>query len=424
MRTAVIFLLMLNFLNFFGRAQELYNSCGSAMEICPNQTYSVNNINANSTSCVNCEDDFNFCFTSQNSIWFTFTTNAVGGNIQIDFSNLTFETNPGQDSELQAALIEAGSACDASTYTQLGSCHFNETGNFTLNSGLLNPNTTYYIVVDGDNNGAGISMAAECTFDLIISGPGADRPLPTASILTASNTVCLNENVVFTCDLTDCSDTSEFRWYINGAMAATTTDAVFQTSNLQDGDIVSVETNCYSNCPVTVQDVSMPMSVFTVNVNAGVDVWVNAGTTFNLNGSTTAPVYYWSPSFAVSNPNILNPTVTPMETTTYALTAEENGCVRTDYIIATINEELEIPNTFSPNGDNTNDTWVIEGLEAYPDNLMSIYTRWGQKVFETSSYSEIKAWDGGEHQEGVYYYVLDLNNGSGEKRSGTITLIR
>jgi gliding motility-associated-like protein len=428
MRIAVIFLLMSCVSVFTAPAQEVYNGCNKALEICPNASYSLNNLGATTFACVNCEDDFNFCFSPENTIWCSFTTNATGGAVQIDFTNLVFETNPGQDNELQATIIEAGVPCDASSYIQIGNCLSNEAGNFSLNAPALDPNSTYYLVIDGDNNGAGITSAAECTFDLVLSGAGIDRPVPVATITASNLSACLNEVVSFVCNLTDCPDTSNFLWYVNGVLSATTTDAVFQTSELVDGDIVSVETDCYTLCPATVQATSQVIGVYTVAVDAGNDVTVAPETTFFLNGTTTAPVFYWGPTNLVSIPNILNPSVTPAEETTYSFTVEENGCILTDYVTAFMISSIEIPNTFSPNGDNINDNWVIKGIELYPNNLVSIFTRWGQKIYQTSSYSSNKRWDGtsnsGDAIEGVYYYVIDLNDGSDVVLKGTLTVLR
>lgn len=424
MRQGVIFLLMAVFPAIYSLGQEPYNVCQNALELCPGVTANVNNLGANKTFCVNCEDDFAFCFTPDNTIWFQFTTNTAGGAVQIDFSNLVFEASAGQDVELQAALIEATTPCAANTYTQIGTCHSNETANFSLTAAGLLPQTTYYLVVDGDNNGAGITSPAECTFDLLISGAGVDRTSPASSISSDAPVSCLNDVVTYTCQLTDCPDTSAFSWYINGALAATTTDPYFLTSALQDGDVVSVSNTCYSSCPVTVQSTAAAASVTTISVDAGADLTVPSGTVIQLHGSTSAGTYSWSPPFAVSDPNVLSPFTTPTETTTYALTAEQNGCILTDYVTITIEEELEIPNTFSPNGDNINDTWEIDGLEAYPDNLMTIYTRWGQRVYQTTAYSKVKMWDGENHREGVYYYILELNDENNTQYRGTITLIR
>jgi len=424
MRNTVIFSLMALLCEFYGYSQEFYNVCQSALEICPGNNISVNNIDANITGCVNCEDDFNFCFAPDNSIWFQFTTNAAGGDVQIDFSNLVFEVNPGQDNELQAALLEATTPCAANTYTPIGSCHFNETGNFSLNAAGLLPGTTYYVVVDGDNNGAGITDPAECTFDLQLSGTAVDRTVPTSAVSTTTPIACENDIVTYTVELTDCPDTSNFSWFVDGTLAATTTEPFFQATNLPDGAVVSVSNTCYAICPITVQSTAAAIVIQSVQVDAGSDATVPVGATVQLNGSTNGTSYNWSPPFLLSDPGALNPFATVTETTVFALTVELNGCTNTDYVTISVDEILDIPNTFSPNGDNVNDSWEIEGLELYPDNQMAIYTRWGQQVFLTSGYSKTKMWDGENHREGVYYYVLDLNDESGTQYKGTVTLIR
>lgn len=424
MRFVVIFLLMALFSANYGSAQEPYSVCQNALELCPGTTFSVNNLNANITGCVNCEDDFNYCFAPDNTIWFEFTTNAVGGAIQIDFTNLVFEVNPGQDNELQAVLVEATTPCAANTYTQIGSCHFNETGNFALTAAGLLPNTTYFLIVDGDNNGAGITDPAECTFDLEISGAAVDRTPPTSNVSSSTAIACENDIITFTTTLTDCPDTSNFSWFVNGTLVASTTSSTFQTSGLSNGDVVSVSNTCYSVCPITVQSTAPAITIQSVQVDAGNDLTVSTGATIQLNGTTNATSHVWSPPFLVSDTSALNPYVTIEETTTFALTATENGCSSTDYVTISVEELLTIPNTFSPNGDDINDSWEIDGLELYPDNQMSIFTRWGQKVFQTTAYSKTKMWDGKNHAEGVYYYVLDLNDESGTQYKGTITLIR
>jgi gliding motility-associated-like protein len=74
---------------------------------------------------------------------------------------------------------------------------------------------------------------------------------------------------------------------------------------------------------------------------------------------------------------------------------------------------IEVPEGFSPNADNTNDTWVIPGIEEFPDNTLVIFNRWGVKVFEAAPYNN--TWDGtttentlGGNQlpDGTYFYVL------------------
>jgi gliding motility-associated-like protein len=72
------------------------------------------------------------------------------------------------------------------------------------------------------------------------------------------------------------------------------------------------------------------------------------------------------------------------------------------------NENITVPNGFTPNNDNINDLWVIDGIEKYPDNSVIVYNRWGKKIYETKNYSN--TWDGDDNPSGAYYYIIQLDN--------------
>lgn len=88
---------------------------------------------------------------------------------------------------------------------------------------------------------------------------------------------------------------------------------------------------------------------------------------------------------------------------------------------ALICKDLVIHNAFSPNGDEKNDYFKIDGLtECSNNNLIEIYNRWGVKVFETSNYGSngnfFKGYSDGRATvsksellpSGVYFYVLKI----------------
>ena len=83
-----------------------------------------------------------------------------------------------------------------------------------------------------------------------------------------------------------------------------------------------------------------------------------------------------------------------------------------------------IPGGISPNGDGTNDFWDIQGLENYPDATVTVFNRWGQQVFYSTS--KMFTWDGTSNGQECptadYYYIIEL--GDGEKFNGVVTLKR
>jgi gliding motility-associated-like protein len=74
-----------------------------------------------------------------------------------------------------------------------------------------------------------------------------------------------------------------------------------------------------------------------------------------------------------------------------------------------------VPDAFTPNGNNYNDTWVIPGLEGYNTKEMIVYSRYGTMVHYSSQYNN--DWDGTLMNtgtpvpDGTYYYILNLDGG-------------
>jgi gliding motility-associated-like protein len=428
MRNSVNILLIFLIGVFSALGQPSNDGCSNPLLLCPNQPLNSSNVNATATVCPDCEDDFTFCFSGSNSVWFSFTTNTTGGNVTIDFSNLLFQIQPGRGSELQACIVEAIVPCDAATYSLVGNCVNNATGNFSLNATGLPPNTQYYVIVNGARNG-GATLPAEASFTLTGSGSGFDRLPAAVTIGGPTGTICPSTISSFTAYLSNCQDTSDFYWEINDTLRAITQTSLWQTSTIKEGDVVRVTCSCFAACPDTITITYGPISVDNLFVNAGMDVTIESGQSIVLQGISNGSSIIWTPPTGLSSPNSLTTIASPQTTTTYALTALSATCSLIDQLTVYVSDNLEIPGSFSPNGDGTNDTWVIQGIAFYPDAQVQIYDRWGQTIAEISGYSQEKAWDGTNNgkpvSDGVYFYSLNLS-GSGEDKiiKGSITLIR
>jgi gliding motility-associated-like protein len=79
---------------------------------------------------------------------------------------------------------------------------------------------------------------------------------------------------------------------------------------------------------------------------------------------------------------------------------------------------LIIPEIFTVNGDGVNETFVIKGIENFPDNELIVFNRWGNIVYNKEGYDN--SWEGWSNVQGVignmklpsgtYFYVLEYGN--------------
>ncbi|MBO9204485.1 MULTISPECIES: Kelch repeat-containing protein [Niastella] len=111
---------------------------------------------------------------------------------------------------------------------------------------------------------------------------------------------------------------------------------------------------------------------------------------------------------------------------TYAVNVTTaQGCEKEFTITVQVIDLNQVPNTFSPNHDGINDYWTVKALDQYPNAVVQIFNRNGNKVFEAKG-PGLK-WDGtsGGHElpAGVYYYVLDLKDGN-QPVNGWINLLK
>lgn len=140
--------------------------------------------------------------------------------------------------------------------------------------------------------------------------------------------------------------------------------------------------------------------------------------------------YTFKPPYGITIPygQSQNADATPSSTIIYTITSVlSNGCINSNTLIIHVNpsSELIFYNTFTPNGDGINDVFYIANLEQYPDNTITIFNRYGQKIYFKRSYKN--DWDGTINGEqvptGTYFYVLDTGTSKGSYK-GNVNIIR
>ncbi len=131
--------------------------------------------------------------------------------------------------------------------------------------------------------------------------------------------------------------------------------------------------------------------------SVGVGVWTvdhGSGVLDNANDPQTA-IHSLSPG-----ENMLTWTIT------------NDGCGDNSQELTIEVNSFHIPNAFSPNGDLTNERFVIRGILAYPDNQFEVFNRWGISVFQSTGYKN--DWNGLDPggsplPTDTYFYVLKVN---------------
>jgi len=108
------------------------------------------------------------------------------------------------------------------------------------------------------------------------------------------------------------------------------------------------------------------------------------------------------------------------------------GCTIIDSIevMSSVKNCLTVYKAFSPNDDDIHEFWEIENIHLYPEALISIYSRDGIEVYRRRNYLNVeniafagKNKKGQPLPSGVYYYIIDLENGD-EILKGTLTIVR
>jgi gliding motility-associated-like protein len=165
-----------------------------------------------------------------------------------------------------------------------------------------------------------------------------------------------------------------------------------------------------------------------VQVSAGPDKTIMEGETVMLEGTAdgTYPVSWApSPTLTPGATDQLRPVAAPVVTTTYSLGAGAGYCGNTSTVTVTVLPRVRIPNAFSPNGDSRDDTWQIDNIDQYANNHVTVFNRWGAKVFEAANYSRSREWTGIINGQptpvGTYYYLITLGNG--KSFTGPITVV-
>jgi gliding motility-associated-like protein len=300
-----------------------------------------------------------------------------------------------------------------------------------MQSGIPVPGRSFLSVINNPD-----VVGAGCNFQEDVINLGSKKValgLPT-SVITCKNVLLVSQNV--TCkDKCDGALTAypkgmkppyTFKWS-NGQTTQTVTSLCPGTYTVSVTDKYGFTRSNSFNLTAIYPD---PL------ISAGRDTIIMPGDSVTLSASGDPVVsFFWSPSGSLSCDSCSNPVAKPLMPINYTVTVvDANGCSSSDNVNVNFNSEtceVSAPTAFSPNGDGNNDYYKVDFLCPPLSFHLTIYDRWGEKIFESNDVE--KKWDGtikGKPAEaGVYIYVIKSEIKKGEsivskELKGNLTLLR
>jgi gliding motility-associated-like protein len=367
----------------------------------------------------------------------TMTVTSVNSCVSTTTKTITVHPLPFANFSLPAGIcLPSGKAqfSDISTIADGSQSQFTYTWNFgdpnnSTGSTIKNPIHFY-----SSNGPFGIKLSVKskdgCSKDTtkILS---TVFPQPKALFTPAPLEVCLGQSIKFTDNSTGITS-PVVAWLYDYKDGFTDTVAnpthTYQSAGNYDVTLRIVNRD---GCPSDTAKRSVIVHAYPV-VDAGPDINIIEGDSTMLFPSITGNVlsYLWTSNqffTYLDSDTIENPISRPAVDVTYRLQVTgTGGCMSEDFVSVKLLKQVLIPNAFSPNRDNINDTWAITYLDTYPGSKLEVFNRYGQPVF--SSKGSEKAWDGTSNGKplpvGTYYYVIDLNNAKRKLLTGWVVILR
>jgi gliding motility-associated-like protein len=253
-------------------------------------------------------------------------------------------------------------------------------------------------------------------------------------IAAGQTSICAGGPASFGSSTINAGTTPVYQWRVNDQNAGLDS-AGLVISSLSDGDIVSCILTSSIACTVPVSSTDSIKMIVNPTPTIGFDpdtLVIKPGKSTTLNSLVGGSVagYAWTPATGLDDATKADPVASPVQTTTYTLTAiGEDGCQASGTAMVIVYYPLNMPNAFTPNGDGRNDVFRVPPSTTLDIRHFSVYNRMGERMFMTDHPDA--GWDGvfnGQQQPaGNYVWVLEYRDwfsGKTEMSTGSVLLIR
>ncbi|MEI9810194.1 MAG: PKD domain-containing protein [Bacteroidota bacterium] len=255
--------------------------------------------------------------------------------------------------------------------------------------------------------------------------------------ITGDNEICIYDSILHAGVFLR-PDTSVVNWFwiFPNGNTSDLQNPFYQTYNTAGDFIVTAISTNSSGCKDTATQNIIINPLPTVNMPGQMTVQVGFPAQIPAVYSAGTNTWQWSPATGLSCTTCPTPEAGPRFNTTYLVHfSDDKGCSNSDTILVIIvckDGNLFMPNTFSPNGDGSNDAFYPRGKGLYSIKVLRIFNRWGEVVFEKRDFPVNNAaagWNGmvkgKKPQPDVYVYQVEVvcDNGEMIKLEGNIALI-
>jgi gliding motility-associated-like protein len=245
-----------------------------------------------------------------------------------------------------------------------------------------------------------VNTQAGCT-DTLMKGPIKVVESPLIAVET-DTVICVNDTLRHL-GLFQRTDTSVVNWvwqFPNGNSSALQNPPVQRYPTAGSFVINAIATNS-SGCADTVTKSLLVNPLPVITLAPTLTKFVGVPITLPATYSRNTVSYTWTPATSLSCTDCPQPVSETKFNRTYTVTVtDSNSCVNTDVVQVIVlcqGNKLFMPNTFSPNGDGTNDMFYPRGTGLDRVKSLRIFNRWGEVVFEQRDFPTNNAsfgWNG------------------------------
>ncbi|MEN9571533.1 MAG: hypothetical protein RL172_2764, partial [Bacteroidota bacterium] len=286
---------------------------------------------------------------------------------------------------------------------------------------IANPiNNTSYILTGTSAQGC----VKKDTIDILVKQPFTIQ-------YTQPDKLCAGKNKQLTA-----SGAHQYQWWpANGLSNPLIANPVAQPDSTTTYRVVGTDDKgCFKDTGF------VKLTVYPIpKVEAGTDKTITVGMPVDLDAVITTDVteVNWTPTSGIFRNSFTGFTAKPDQNTEYTVEVKnKGGCSARDRITVFVTcngTNVFVPNLFSPNDDGVNDVFYPRGVGLFKIKSMRIFNRWGEPVFEKSSFNANdpgSGWDGrykgSKLNTDVFVYNIELicNNNSVLALNGNISLVR